>query len=192
MLRRYERGKASVSFGNVTVTGFDTSWLTYVSAGDILHVGETEAIIQSIEKINSLTLAETWVGDTVTDGAYWVEINPDNMTRARAAKKRWIEQTRLRKRYDNVFALGYEWQADASSQDLLGKTMLNVTLGLPLPPVWRDFFNVDMPLTDISQLVAIAGVIGEQTQNAYITSWILKAQVDAAATVEELTAIIWP
>jgi hypothetical protein len=192
MLREYRGGLASVAFGSTFVSGDCTSWLSYVSAGDILHVGEDSAVIGEVNDTHILTLMEPWAGATVTHGRYMIEIRPDNLARVKTEKKRWVELERLIRRYDNVFALEHEWQADSASQDILGKAALNATLGLPLTPVWRDFNNVNMEVTDISQLVAIMGAIGENTQNTFIISWTLKAQIDAATTPEEVEAITWP
>jgi len=191
MLRQYEIGKASVSFGSLVVNGLGTSWLTYICAGDILHVGEDAGVIGSVDDIGAITLTETWAGATVTRGAYWIEIAPDNLTRAKTTKRNEINRERAWRCTWNVAALGYVWQADMASQDLLNKAIMLASNGLPLPSVWRTVDNYDMPITSINDLLAIAGAIGVQTQTAYSTSWTLKAQVDAATTVEEVAAVVW-
>lgn len=91
----------------------------------------------------------------------------------------------------DVPALGTMWQADERSQKLLSSSITLAAAGLPLPTVWRDSFNNDMPVATIADLLAIAGAMAAQTQEAYAKSWQLKAQVEAAATVAEVNAIIW-
>jgi len=114
------------------------------------------------------------------------------LTGAKAQKKSLIDQERASVCQKDVEAVGHTWQADWTSQDLLNKAIMLAGNSLPLPVVWRDVANVDLPITSIGQLLEIAGAIGQQTQTAYGTSWILKAQVDAATTIEELNAIVWP
>ena len=61
--------------------------------------------------------------------------------------------------------------------------------GGPLPAVWRDAENNNMPVTSLADLLAIAGAIAQQTQAAYARSWQRKAAVDAATTIEEVNAV---
>ena len=91
----------------------------------------------------------------------------------------------------NVTALGHVWQADRRSQELLGQAITLAQAGLPLPAVWRDFNNSDMPIAALADLLAIAGAIAAQTQAAYSASWARKAAVAAALTVAEVEAIAW-
>lgn len=80
----------------------------------------------------------------------------------------------------DVSALGTQWQADERSQKLLGDAITLATAGLPLPTVWRDANNVNLPITSIGQLLDIAGSMAIQTQAAYARSWLLKTQIEAA------------
>lgn len=91
----------------------------------------------------------------------------------------------------DVIALGTMWQADERSQELLTAAIMIAQAGLPLPPVWRDSFNTDLPITSLTQLLSIAGAMAAQTQAAYTRSWQLKALVGSATTAGELDAIQW-
>lgn len=102
------------------------------------------------------------------------------------AKKRQIEADRDAEAMASVSALGHLWQADMRSQDLLAKAITLAQAGLPLPPIWRDADNNDVPIASLADLLAIAGAIGQQTQQAYARSWARKAAVDAATTPEEV------
>lgn len=113
------------------------------------------------------------------------------LTDARNGKNAEIEAARDAACTANVSALGHAWQADARSQQLLGAAITLAQSGLPLPSVWRDAANADMPVTALSDLLAIAGAIATQTQTAYQHSWALKAQVAAAPTIAQVTAIVW-
>ena len=55
-----------------------------------------------------------------------------------------------------VSAMGRTWQADQRSQALLGQAITLAGAGLPLPSVWRDADNQDMPITTLADLFAIA------------------------------------
>lgn len=83
------------------------------------------------------------------------------------------------------------WQSDERSQKLLSSAITLASAGLPLPPVWRDTLNNDMPIVTIADLLAIAGAMAVQTQNAYTKSCTLKAQIEAAITQIEVEAINW-
>ena len=102
-------------------------------------------------------------------------------------KKFLIEQARDSAIEKDVTALGRMWQADQRSRELLSGSITIATVGGPLPTVWRDTDNNDLTITDLVQLVTIAGAMATQTQASYSKSWVLKAQVDAITD-----PIIWP
>lgn len=109
--------------------------------------------------------------------------HPDALlAEAKAARKRQIEAERDAACWQPVTALGRTWDADKRSQELLASAITLAQAGGPLPAVWRDHDNNDMPVTDIADLLAIAGAIIQQVQTAYATSWARKAAVDAAST----------
>ena len=93
----------------------------------------------------------------------------------------------------DVTAHARQWQADKHSQLLLGQAISLASAGLPLPPVWRDAANAEMPIVSIADLLTIAGAIAAQTQAAYSKSWALKAQVNdkLTDTVAKVKAIAW-
>jgi hypothetical protein len=116
--------------------------------------------------------------------------HPDALlAEAKAARKRQIEAERDAACWQPVTALGRTWDADKRSQELLASAITLAQAGGPLPAVWRDHDNNDMPVTDIADLLAIAGAIIQQVQTAYATSWARKAAVDAATTIEEVNAV---
>lgn len=108
------------------------------------------------------------------------------LAEAKAQKLAQIEADRDRQVRANVSALGRVWQADDRSQKLLGDAITLAHAGLPLPPVWRDVDNQDMPITGIADLLAIAGAMAAQTQAAYSESWGRKAAVLAATHLAEI------
>jgi len=114
------------------------------------------------------------------------------LSAAKEEKETEIESARDAACVVNVTAHDRTWQADGRSQGLLGDAITLAQAGVPLPPVWRDADNNDMAITDIAQLVAIAGAIAQQTQTAYAVSWQLKAQVKKAGDIEQLAQIRWP
>lgn len=106
----------------------------------------------------------------------------------KAAKKRRIEAERDAEAFAPCQALGRTWDADARSRELLAAAITLAQAGGPLPAVWRDAENNNMPVTSLADLLAIAGAIAQQTQAAYARSWQRKAAVDAAKTAEEVEA----
>lgn len=110
------------------------------------------------------------------------------LAEAKAAKKRQIEAERDTACEQPVTVLGHTWDADKRSQELLASAITLAQAGAPLPAVWRDRDNSDMPITSITDLLAISGAIAQQVQTAYATSWARKAAVDAATTFDEVDA----
>ncbi|WP_126457906.1 DUF4376 domain-containing protein [Sulfuritortus calidifontis] len=131
--------------------------------------------------------------DAVYDVIHRVWVDPPDTTpsiaEVKAAKKLQIEAERDAQCVANVTVNGHVWQADKRSQELLGQAISLAQAGLPLPSVWRDADNNDVPVTSIADLLAIAGVIAQQVQTAYSTSWARKAALEAATTIEEVNAV---
>lgn len=116
--------------------------------------------------------------------------HPDALlVEAKAAKKRQIEAERDAACEQPVTALGRTWDADKRSQELLNGAIALAQAGGPLPVVWRDHDNNDMPIADLSDLLAIAGAIAQQVEAAYARSWQRKAALEAAQTMEEVEAV---
>lgn len=122
------------------------------------------------------------------DGA-WVERANERINAVKLSKLVQIQRDRIAACNAHVTAHGRQWQADSASQSLLGQAITLATAGLPLPAVWRDADNSDMPVTSLSDLLAIAGAIALQTEAAYSESWTRKAALDAAITVDEVEAV---
>ena len=120
-----------------------------------------------------------------------IKLKPTPLAEVKAAKLAQLEQARDAETVKDVSALGTTWQADERSQKLLSAAITLATVGAPLPPVWRDADNNDLTITEIAQLVAIAGAMAVQTQAAYTKSWALKAQVNSASTSAEVDAVVW-
>lgn len=114
-----------------------------------------------------------------------------NVARVKAAKFAEIEASRDAAVAANATALGYQWQADDRSVKLLNGAITLGAQGAPLPAVWRTADNINMPVSSLADLLAIAGAIAAQTQTAYARSWVLKAAVESATTIQQVEAITW-
>lgn len=122
-------------------------------------------------------------------GEVALDPHPDALlAEAKTAKKRKIEAERDAACEQPVTALGRTWDADKRSHELLASAVTLAQAGAPLPPVWRDHDNGNMPVTGIADLLAISGAIAAQVQAAYATSWARKAALKAAQTMEEVKA----
>lgn len=108
---------------------------------------------------------------------------------AKAAKRQEIKADRDAACFKPVVALGRTWDADRHSQEFLNAAVTLAQAGFPLPAVWRDHDNNDMPVSSLDDLKAIAGAIAEQVQTAYATSWSRKAALEAATTLEAVAAV---
>lgn len=131
------------------------------------------------------TIAYSWT----YDGTMFSPPPGPSLEDVKSVKLTQIENERDAACIVNVTAHGRPWQADTRSQALMSQAIALASAGLPLPPVWRDAENNDMTLTGLSDLLSIAGAIALQVQEAYTTSWVRKAAVESATTIEEVQAI---
>lgn len=107
----------------------------------------------------------------------------------RALKLAQITKDRDAACFADATALGHLWQADSRSQQMLASAILLAQAGVYTPTVWRDANNVDVPIANVAQLVAIAGAMAAQTQAAYAQSWARKQALEAATTVEQIEGV---
>ena len=191
MLKEYRRGKINITFGSDTVTGIDTSWLTYCGSGDVLHVGDQSMAILGVVSNTELLLVDTWAGTSGGSLSYRVQISHDSLDRGKKVKLDWVHMERDVRCVADVIAYDRPWQADLRSQDLLNKAVGFALAGAPLPTTWRDSNNNNMPITSLEQLVVIGGAMAQQTEIVYHRSWELKAAIWAATSEEELSLIEW-
>jgi len=89
----------------------------------------------------------------------------------------------------DVTAMGSTFQADERSQTLLNSVITVSSAGGPLPSVWRDTSNVNVPINSITDLLAIAEVIHTQTELSFIKMWQRKEALGLASTVEAVSVI---
>lgn len=128
-------------------------------------------------------------GLTLPEGHQWVPHLPSIET-VKAEKKLEIETRRNYFCFKPVDAIGYTWQSDQRSQDLINSAILLAQLNISQPTTWRTLDNQDIVVT-LDDLKAIASAIAAQTQLAYQTSWELKAELEVATTREQVAQIVW-
>ncbi len=121
----------------------------------------------------------------------WAALHPapDPIAEAKAAKREQITAERDAACVAPVQALGHTWQADEGSKTLLDMAITLAAAGLPLPEVWRDIDNVDMPITSVDQLLAIAAAMAAATQAAYTSAFARKDALAEAETLEDIADI---
>lgn len=88
---------------------------------------------------------------------------------------------------------GAMFDADRTARENVSGWQLQLAAGASLPPgfVWRDFDNVDHA-ADTAFVNGLGAAITMRGTQLYAQAWALKAQVDAATTIEEVEAITWP
>lgn len=106
----------------------------------------------------------------------------------RKRKKELIEKERDEEANKPVQALGRTWDNDERSRVLLNGAVSVAQGGGPLPIGWRDYNNDLMPVTSVTDLLAIGQAMAAQVQAAYVRSWQRKAAVDAATDAAEIDA----
>ena len=136
---------------------------------------------------SSITLVP---GLKLSEGHRWVEHMPV-LEEVKAQKLAEIADMRVTAKFLPVVVSGNTWQVDSVSQSLITNSILLDQLGiLPIPATWRTYDNIDVPAST-ELLKSIALEAAAQTGRAYTQSWELKAAVEAATTVEEVTSIQW-
>lgn len=150
------------------------------SPENVFPVGEPSYWVDCQDDV----IAYTWA----YNGETFIPPEDTSLSNAIAVKLSQIESDRDAACVANVGAHGRTWQADKTSQELLGQAITLASAGLPLPAEWRDADNNNMAITTIGDLLVIAGAIAYQVQVSYATSWMRKAAVDAATTAEEVDA----
>ncbi len=130
------------------------------------------------------------VGDIYEDNSF--KSKEVDIGSLRNDKKKYIEYHRDLNITKDVHVHGRYWQANSKSITLLNNEITAYNNGLPLTPYWRDSTNNNMVLTDIQQLIDIVNAIKIQTEEAYVISWNLKDQLNAASNIDDIFLIEWP
>ena len=128
-------------------------------------------------------------GDETTPEWQYCHPPRDPIAEAKAAKRDEINADRDAAVNAPVEALGHTWDSTYVSQFRINSAIALALNGLPLPSVWRDYHNVDMPVTDVAELLAIGAAMAVATETAMHVSWARKAALSAAETLEEIAAI---
>lgn len=199
---------ALVKNNNVVVTGDIDVLSAYLLATDGVNISlpQTPSVPQTIGGYtlcqvshvggtlpvrHEYTGTVTYVYDgTAVAGTYDTQPTVVDMSVERNNAKQRVDHQRSIDSTALVMAHNKYWQADPQSQALLSSAISLAQAGLPLPTVWRDASNTDMPVSSIADLLAIAGAMAQQVQTAYATSWTRKAAIDAAATPEDIDLIV--
>lgn len=129
-------------------------------------------------------------GMSLPEGHTWVDHVP-NLDVLRQEKKEYIERSRDKHCFSNVYALEHWWQADARSQQLISTAVNLSSAGVsPAPATWRTLDNIDLPIT-LEQLKQIAAEMAAQVSYAYSRSWELKQILKSASTKADIDNIVW-
>jgi hypothetical protein len=121
----------------------------------------------------------------------------EQLATAKTTAYKRINAARLKIVEGGVEWNGYVWDSDAVSRNNLTGTIAGYQAGLfaadPETGIvikWRTADNQDIDLT-VTELLSLAGAMLAHINTQYQRSWTLKQQINAAATVEAMAAIIW-
>lgn len=87
---------------------------------------------------------------------------------------------------------GYVFDSDITSVAWMVGTCSAINAGVQLPPdfTWRTKNNEDVLMSSADMLELATTLMGFVNYQ-FRKSWLLKSQVDAATTPEEIAAIVW-
>jgi hypothetical protein len=116
----------------------------------------------------------------------------DPMNGLKERKRREIEKWRDAAINQGTAWNEYVWDTDTVSRANLNAVLTIAQLGIPLPEgfTWRTKDNQNIPMT-LPDLAALAATMMQAGNAAYVKSWQLKAQLDAATTEAEILAVEW-
>lgn len=105
-----------------------------------------------------------------------------------------------RRLYLPITVSGAPFDADQVSRDRITHLRKRLQEGRGLPPEWMGWRDASNAMhwadaTDaevLAHLTALSEAIENREQALLVTGWTLKAQIEAAATVDQVQAIAWP
>ena len=127
-------------------------------------------------------------------------IDPRTLDDFKAAALQACATELARRLYLPITVGGSPFDADQVSRDRITHMRKRLQEGRGLPPEWlgwRDASNAMhwADATDaevLAHLTALSEAIENREQALLVTGWTLKAQIAAAATVDQVQAIAWP
>lgn len=152
------------------------------------------------------------VNGRIKNGDMWIPDDPDNkdfmeyqawvsagntaafdIASAKAHKRLSIEHERAELLSAPVEYNGNMYDASPMALFNLISTLIFLLGGntLPVGFVWRDADNNNVPLT-VAELSLLGGVLFARNNAVYAQSFVLKDQLLAAQTIEEIDSIAWP
>ena len=159
-----------------------------IAIGDFVH--ERDAPGDCIGVLSTPTDVTIFMpGDETSPEWQALHPAPDPIAEAKASKRYEINADRDAAVNAPVEALGHTWDSTYVSQFRINSAIALALNGLPLPSVWRDYHNVDMPVTDVAELLAIGAAMAVATETAMHVSWARKAALSVAETLEEIASI---
>jgi hypothetical protein len=114
---------------------------------------------------------------------------------ARGTKRMELNNARSSAEYAHFVFDGSSFDADADSQRRIAGAVqlagISATVGQPYSVNWTLADNTVRTLSG-AEMIGVGIALGQHVQAAHETAQTLKAQLDAATTLEEVAAITWP
>lgn len=117
------------------------------------------------------------------------ETPPGFLDSVKLARKQEVSELRVAAHYSPISYSGALFDADAVAQNNVMAWMVNLAVGLQLPPgfVWRDASNVDHP-ADEEFISGLGAAMVQRGSSLYQQQWDHKAAIDALNSYEEIQA----
>jgi hypothetical protein len=140
-------------------------------------------------------MATQMVDDTVSPPAIVPITAPDPailLALTKANRRAYIEAQRDAYIYGGVTYNGHPYQSDPRSQDNVRSWGIVTASGGTVPAdfTWRDTANADVPFT-ASDITNLSAVMASWMTLQYELYWELKAQIDAAGSIDDVNKIVW-
>ncbi len=119
----------------------------------------------------------------------------DNLQSAKTRRWAAIKSRRTAEEYAGFMWNGWKFDSDPMSQSRVqGAVILAMqaaAAGEDFSVTWTLFDNSTQALTGV-QMLAVGGALAQHVMTLHATAQWLRAQIEAATTVAEVAAIVWP
>lgn len=101
-----------------------------------------------------------------------------------------VDQERDRRLDAGIWAFGRKWDSDARSRQNLTGIVAAIAVGFQVPQgfAWRDFSNIDVPVTT-PMLVGLGTMLLAYVSQVFAYSWGLKGQIRSSTSLAEIDAV---
>jgi hypothetical protein len=166
--------------------GLPVAWQWRIDVPVGLLAGDEPTLLAEVElALIDLETSPFYGGERTTDRSETLEVAKDRAWTAVKAARALAED-------GNFMYAGGSYQADkVRINGAVQLAVLAKSAGTPFSETWTLTDNT-VRVLDADQVIALGLALGQYVSDLYATGRALRAQIDAAETVDQVNAIRWP